>query len=446
MKVSSDTPKRKREYSNAYRSLEEIWLVLRQYSSASHPLTVKEICQHLNVYPDRPSDHTVQRLFPQCSRLMDLLFSGELTASSQESASDAYLDRKGLHLILKTKDGSILSELPIDSECSDPDTAAAPSYSNVDKLLKSGVLFELNTFPYTLRCVAQVKDHYGKVSLIPYDEWLDSLPDGSTNNMPRRYYLSSPLSDGEWRIFTDLVKVYPYLSPRQTDRFLSVLHRLHPENTPNIPSRYAFKQGTPQQFEIIDLLDRAIAEKRMVSLSYGERTLVLENGRWVPQLKARESMEQMEVAPYALLWSNGYYYLAAKHRGMMNLRTDRILSAALLNDTFTLPPDFDPAEYRDSCPVMYPGEKVFVHLRCKTSMINILVDFFGGKPNFSAPHEGFIDLTMTIAPAGVKLFALQYADSVEVIEPIALRDEITASLSAALSKYTSSNQEVSSCE
>ena len=44
---------------------------------------------------------------------------------------------------------------------------------------------------------------------------------------------------------------------------------------------------------------------------------------------------------------------------------------------------------------------------------------------------------MSIAPAGVKLFALQYAGSVEVLEPEDLRQEVAQALEEALELYRS---------
>ena len=40
-------------------------------------------------------------------------------------------------------------------------------------------------------------------------------------------------------------------------------------------------------------------------------------------------------------------------------------------------PSVETVRYRDSSPVMYPGERTFVRLRCRTAMLNVLVDFFG---------------------------------------------------------------------
>ena len=68
-------------------------------------------------------------------------------------------------------------------------------------------------------------------------------------------------------------------------------------------------------------------------------------------------------------------------------------------------------------------------------MVNTVLDFFGAQANFSEPKDGFTEVSMSIAPGGVKLFAMQYADKVEVLEPQTLRDKILASFRAAQTLY-----------
>ena len=99
--------------------------------------------------------------------------------------------------------------------------------------------------------------------------------------------------------------------------------------------------------------------------------------------------------------------------------------------------------YRDSSPVMYPGESEFVRMRCRTYMLNVLMDFFGPMAQYTEPKineadgNEYTEVTMMIAPSGVKLFALQYMDGVEVLEPQSLRDAIKETLENAEKKYRS---------
>lgn len=445
--MGKSNPAPKKSYCNSFRSLQAIWEVLRRYASREHPLTVREIHSHLKDIesdPDmRPSLDTLERIFPQGRELIGRLFPGRVLENGETPPAEAWLGEDGLHISVETPGGQVLAQENLTVQAS-WESFKAPSYSTVDKMLSQGIPFDLDTFPLRLRCVAQVPGKQGRKKTIPYEDWEDSFANDRSvkrNNVPRRYYLEDALSDAEWRLFSDLILVYPFLSESQTLRFLAVLNRFHPKTVP-VPRRYAYKRSSRIQMEIIDRLDEAIRKKRKVRILYGEHRLEYFGSTWQPVLRKRENNGELDVEPYALMWSNGNYYLVARHRGMMNLRIDRIMAAELLEDTFTRPPDFDPVRYRNSCPVMYSGEEKFVRLRCKTRLLNTLLDFFGDLPQYRKPETGpdgdeMTEVTMSIAPAGMKLFALQYIGSVEVLEPKALRDEIAQDLAAAAEKYRS---------
>ncbi len=76
-------------------------------------------------------------------------------------------------------------------------------------------------------------------------------------------------------------------------------------------------------------------------------------------------------------------------------------------------------------------------MRCDASIISVLMDFFGNLPQYSAydEKENTVEVTMSIATDGIKLFAMQYASAVEVLEPAALRQEIKETLQKAAKKY-----------
>lgn len=434
----------KKPYSNTFRSLEAIWEVLLKYSSRQHPMTVREICDRLKQLEEDPSSFTVDRLFPAERELMGRLFPGIVVEEGSPRTINTYSDGEQLHIVVETPEGEALAREGMALEATLP-PFKAPSYSTVDKLLKMGFPVDVKTFPYRLRCVAILPGKTGRPRLVPYEDWEDRLAEAErkekkraeSNNVPRRYYLANPLTDGEWRIFSDLVQVYPFITQRQTQKFLNVLDRLHPRKQPRSTGRYAFKRGSDAMFRVISVLDLAIRSRRKVRVTYGEYHLELKKQLWTPVLGVRKKNGLLDFEPYALMWSNGNYYLVGKHRDMMNLRVDRILAAELLEETFELPPDFEPAEYRDRSPVMYPGKRVRVRLRCKEGMLGVLTDFFGSVPQYFPGPEGMVEATMSIAIGGVKLFALQYAGSVEVLEPESLRQEIAGELERALEKYRS---------
>ena len=428
--------KSRKSYSNPYHSLEAIWMVLRRHASRERPLSVAEICRYLERMEQAPSRTTVSRLLSQAPGLLALFSPEALAEQGAHAGVGTYGAEDGLHVVVETAEGTVLTRDAVLDITSRP--FQAPSYSAVDKLLKDGVPFDLNTFPFRLQCVARIGDTRRGHQYIPYEDW-EERQGARRNNATRYYYLANALTEGEWRIFSDLVQVYPYISQAQTEKFLRVLNRLRPRGTRYVPSRYACKRGSPEQFRIINLLDRAIRSRRKVRVAYGEYRLFLTNGKWQPKLVQRRRNGLLEVAPYALMWSNGNYYLVCRHRSMMNLRVDRILAAENLENTFEMPPDFDPVQYRDRSPVMYPGKNTFVRMRCREDLLNTLVDFFGSVPQYTKPDDqGIMEVTMSIAAGGMQLFALQYADQVEVLEPLWLRKRIGQTLARNAEKYSRS--------
>ena len=87
---------------------------------------------------------------------------------------------------------------------------------------------------------------------------------------------------------------------------------------------------------------------------------------------------------------------------------------------------------------MYPGERALVRMRCKESMLGVLTDFFGSVPEYTPRPGQMVEASMSVAPAGAKLFALQYIGSVEVLEPESQRNANYHHLEAAMNNYPTS--------
>lgn len=436
---------KRKGYASATQSIIEVWQTLAAHSSPEKPLTVSEICALMrkNTPESAPSTATLNRKLPAQVEVLNTLHPDSvLCQDGLPGILHSYFSDHALHIVLENRLGEVLKEADCTVIVEPKETALPPSYSTVEKLLQRLMEDGGTFFPFRLKCVRLENTMLGP-RYLPYTEWEDRYEDGelTKNNQARRYYLESVLSPAEWRIFSDLVQVYPYISERQTRKFLSVLKKFSPTLKNRVSTRYAFKRGSDEQFRHIAVLDAAIRDSHPVSLRYGEYRLEKENGAWLPKLVERESHGHLILEPYALMWSNGYYYLVGRERkqgGMMNLRVDRILHVAALNkEIFRREVGFDPYVYRDRSPVMYPGAPRFIRLRCRIELVNTILDFFGTQARFSAPVEGMTEVTLNIAPSGVKLFALQYADSVEVLDPPSLREKVRQSLETALRRYDS---------
>ena len=392
-------------HASPYDSLAAVWTVLSEYSSRENPMSVSDIQSKLREQENAPSVSTLKRILANEQETMNTLFPG---------------------YVLRMAD------------------APLPSYDTVSELLKgvedSAALSEKRELlPVQLRCVAARSN--GRGGYEPYEAALDrrgekkTAQGKNTNNIARRYYLESVLSPSQWRILTDMIKVYPYIGERQTRSMLKALDKVFPGCKSEAGSRFSFKKDNEKLFENLSALDVAVRARRRVIVTYGEYVL---NTAGKPVLKKRESNARLEFEPYALMWSNGYYYAVGKNRGMMNLRVDRIMDVKLLvgdENVFSVPEDFDPVRYRDKSPIMYPGEPENIRLRCPRRMLSTVMDFFGEQANFIGVDEENMDVLLRVAPAGAKLFIMQYADRVEVLEPETLHTEVEQTLCAALKKY-----------
>ena len=439
-KEKSGGNERKR-FSGAMATRKAVWQVLTRYASRERPLSIPdmmEIFRRREGEEPVPSKQSLRRFFAQQNDELDTIFPMySLQQKDKAGIIRSYWVNKKLHIILENADGLPLREgeaaVRLVIESPEP-----PSYETIRNTLSRFSDEGLEDMAPALRvgCVIRQKGADGKSRYIELDKWDGPKSDkDKADNYTRYYYLKSVLTDAQWRILADMIKVYPYLNETQTRSILQAMKKIYPGIKAWAP-RYAYKtEGNARFFRHIRRIDRAIEKNRRIRVTYGEYVLRKKDGVWKPVLRRRTSTGELELEPYALMWSNGYYYLVAKNRNMLNLRVDRILEVELLDEKFEPDKSFDPYEYRDKSPVMYPGWARYVTLQCPVDMVNTLLDFFGKNIHFDEPADGRVKVHIQAATAGVKLFALQYVGRVELLEPAELREEIRTTLQEALARY-----------
>lgn len=384
----------KKEYTGPYQSLEAIWNVLRAYSSEEHPMTVQEIYNQLKNTEDAP---------PSPQRLKRLL--------GQEA-------------------GALQALYPTLALREEP-----PSYSTVDNHLKR-ILTSGGGTTYQLRCVARRRRWNGEAKTIPYEdiEAYSTDEEGQKNNVPRRYYLKGPLSQGAWRFLSDFVRDCPYISRVQTEQLLTALDLLVQPIRPRTFQHLASKPDRSSALSIVEQVDRAIRAQKKLLVTVGRYALTRRGGRWVPVLRTdRDAV----LEPYGLAWRDGRYWLIAREQETAVLRLDLLLRAELLEESFTPPVGLDPAEYRISRPAAL-GERAMVRLRCCPELLEDVADLLEQEGEYSEPlADGRFEVTAFVAPERVKPLALCRPDRVEVLEPEELRRDILDTLRRGMERYGS---------
>ncbi len=184
----------------------------------------------------------------------------------------------------------------------------------------------------------------------------------------------------------------------------------------------------------IDTIGEAIDGRKQIECSYEKRR---------PSDKISSSkllVSHLTLNPYALIWSNDHYYLVAnnpKYDNLLHLRIDRIRSVKIIENSVQrhfsevceYRDYFDVADYSKRVFNMYSGESVNIKLKCDIELLEQMLDRFGddasARENFDDKDTFFLHAKAALSD-GLISWLMQFSDSLTVIEPQELADEIKA--------------------
>ena len=156
-----------------------------------------------------------------------------------------------------------------------------------------------------------------------------------------------------------------------------------------------------------------------------------------------ESYEKT-VSPYALkLFRQRWYILTYTGRHMATYALDRMLSVEISDETFEMPANFSPEDY---------FAEYYGITTDDTPMAHVVIRAYGNLPNYlrtlplhtsqkETEHtDEYTDFSYDIRPSVDFILALMsYTDSLEVLEPMELRQKVCNSLQASLERYSNKN-------
>lgn len=306
------------------------------------------------------------------------------------------------------------------------------------------------------------------------------------------YYIDTPLLDNQVILLRDAISVFPYAEKNKTAEIINSLNLLTPVYNresyhPEIVNADKYKGSYYENLEVIRrafagvMGENADGDIKMLQFVYCKYN---EKKELVPAL--RDGKETREVNPVKVLWANGYYYLVAltfendKAR-FINFRIDRMKNVKCLDKKAVPIHDYLPresknaletkqqlkrlkkqgkearvspslvdaskrmddrgfsiAKYKSSHPIMYSENQLpVIRIKCKVERMNNVIDTFGFDISVAPtgnPDEVVITLHDTDAQ-GVKMWAMEYGDTCEILEPASLRDDIRDTLSKMLEIY-----------
>lgn len=191
------------------------------------------------------------------------------------------------------------------------------------------------------------------------------------------------------------------------------------------------KKENKQFFLNIELLSDCIKNKQAISFHYTKYNLNKEI------VNRRD--EKYELSPYYLVYANEKTYLIGKsfhYDGLTHFRIDKMKDIETISKSFIKPDKAqDPYEYAKTKVYMYSGEGKDIEILCDNSILDDIIDRFGANIFLVQEDENHFKAHVKGNEEGMKYFALQYIEHLEVLEPKSLRENIQKSIKEASKKY-----------
>jgi hypothetical protein len=91
-------------------------------------------------------------------------------------------------------------------------------------------------------------------------------------------------------------------------------------------------------------------------------------------------------------------------------------------------PGFDARRFVKDAVYAFAGEPEEITLRCDRGILGHVIDKFGTDIRVRETDGDKLEIRLSVAPDGVKFWALQFLPYVEVLKPARLREEIIESV------------------
>lgn len=266
------------------------------------------------------------------------------------------------------------------------------------------------------------------------------------------WYLERDFSDAELRLLIDSVMLSKHIPTRQCRQLIEKLEGLsskhfssrmkHVKNLPEpVPAN-------PQIFYTIEILDEAIERHCQVSFGWTEYNYLKHR---VIRINDSGNVKRFTFNPYQMVATNGRYYLIGNFDVFDNvayIRLDHISDIELLDSKAKPMKKVKGLEKGLSLPkhmaehiYMLYGDTVTVKFKCDKRIGDQIVDWFGFDYKVVAEDDTTFAAVVDVNERAMRFWAIQYGTFVEVLEPKALRNDITKVINTMQQNYYKSKGE-----
>ncbi len=255
------------------------------------------------------------------------------------------------------------------------------------------------------------------------------------------YLAVRDFEDSELRLLIDGVLSSKHVNPKHSknliDKLSSLSSKYFLKHVKNIYSVNDWnKTDSSGIFYIIDIVDEAILESKMIEYDYN---------KYGKDKELYKSSFQ-RVSPYQLILHNQRYYLmgySGYWQQMVYHRLDHITNIRIsdrpsvkINELSGYENGINYKNITSSMPYMFSDPPQRVTFLMDSKAIDHAIDWFGRDIKIEqAEDESKLKITLSVSLSAMHYWALQFAESVEVISPQGLREKIRGTLKNTLAKY-----------
>lgn len=231
----------------------------------------------------------------------------------------------------------------------------------------------------------------------------------------------------ELKLLVDAVQSSRFITTRKSRSLIKKLEQLAGKHDAGKLQRQVYVAGRIKTenesiYYSIDGVHRAIQENKQISFQYLDWNLKKE-------LEPRER-ELRRVSPWALIWKEENYYLAAYDsvdRIMKHYRVDKMGQVKVLKEAREGMEQFsktDPAVYSNQTFGMFAGEEQTITLQFPNKLIGVVLDRFGRDIDIRPMTDRIFRIRVKVAVSG-QFFGWLAGIGREavVISPVAVREQ-----------------------
>lgn len=243
------------------------------------------------------------------------------------------------------------------------------------------------------------------------------------------YYLASrDFELAELKLLVDAVQASQFMTVKKSRELIKKLETLTSRHQAIQLQRQVYVAGRVKTeneriYYNIDTIYKAIAENKKITFTYLKWGLD-------KTLKPRKEGEKYILSPWALIWQDENYYLAAYDslaEKIKHYRVDKMGSVSLTQEKRDGKEQYDRinlAEYTKQTFGMYGGEEEVVTLKLTDQLIGVILDRFGKETDIRELEDGYFSVRIK-AVVSRQFFGwlTGLGEDVKIISPVSVKNK-----------------------